>query len=612
MRKAAFVFILAVMTPSLVLAWLAVRSLRDQQLVLERQQSLLCQGLADAVAKTCDDRLGAQKRDFGLRVESVLAAHPAENVATEFDDLIRQAWPMANVGFAVSLEGTVYSPSLFGRADSRRFRLQNDRFLCSREAVEVFYSTPKGNINLSQLDAKENALGNAYANNSGSQGASQAVGPFQSPLQQQAYANNKIQKRVVTPQNEAPDDGQGASKVFSSETDFRQVVGDGVDGVVGRFLENKLKLLVWYRSPRNPKVVFGAELSLAKIVKGLADEFKAPGFIDSSFTKEVCVALIDDAGKPAALTRPDFKTDWRRPFVSSEVGETLPHWEVAAALLDPKSLTRSAESIRLTLGLLIGVLVLAIGVGGGLVFADLRRQLVLARQKTDFVSNVSHELKTPLTSIRMFSELLAEGRVSDPAKARSYLSIIATETARLTRLINNVLDFARMDRGEKRYEFQELDLSGLAAETVETYRPHLESAGFTVSIEPATGYLLALGDPDALAQALVNLLSNAEKYSTDTKEIRVETGRVPGGGAIEIRVMDRGPGVPKGCEEKIFLQFFRAHDSLNSGIQGSGLGLTLARQIARAHQGDVLYAPRAGGGSVFTIRLPEARPGETS
>ena len=127
------------------------------------------------------------------------------------------------------------------------------------------------------------------------------------------------------------------------------------------------------------------------------------------------------------------------------------------------------------------MLVLAIGVGSWLIVSDLNRQLTLARQKTDFVSNVSHELKTPLTSIRMFAELLAEGRVSDPAKQRSYLGIIAAETARLTRLINNVLDFARMDQGEKKYNFANCDIAHLARDTAETYRPHLEQAGFTLT-----------------------------------------------------------------------------------------------------------------------------------
>jgi signal transduction histidine kinase len=261
--------------------------------------------------------------------------------------------------------------------------------------------------------------------------------------------------------------------------------------------------------------------------------------------------------------------------------------------------------VKLTLGLLIAVLVSAIAAGSWLIVADLNRQLNLARQKTDFVSNVSHELKTPLTSIRMFSELLAEGRVDDPAKQRSYLGIIAAETARLTRLINNVLDFARLERGEKKYHFQKCDLAVVIRETAETYRPHLEANGFQFQCELPEEPLFVNGDRDALAQIAVNLLSNAEKYSGERKEIAIrlllQTAPLP---HVELQVLDRGLGVPTGCGERIFEKFYRAHDALSSGIQGSGLGLTLARQIARAHGGEIVYSPREGGGSCFSLRLP--------
>jgi signal transduction histidine kinase len=317
--------------------------------------------------------------------------------------------------------------------------------------------------------------------------------------------------------------------------------------------------------------------------------------------------LLDDSARPVARTTVKFEPKWKHPFVATEVGEALPHWEIAVYLLNPARLSQSAQTLKLTLGLLIAVLVLAIGVGGWLIVTDLKRQLTLARQKTDFVSNVSHELKTPLTSIRMFSELLADGRVLDKEKQRSYLNIITAETARLTRLINNVLDFSRIERGEKKYNFARCDLVGVVQETVETYRPHLEANGFKLECDLPESPLFVNGDRDALAQIVVNLLSNAEKYSHDRKAVRVEARRqsqpLP---HVEVRVLDRGLGVPQGCEEKIFEQFYRAHDSLSSGIQGSGLGLTLARQIARAHGGDVVCEPREGGGTCFTLRLPTA------
>jgi signal transduction histidine kinase len=569
-----------VFVPSLVLAWLAIRSVRDQQIVVERQQSLLYQGVADALAKEGQNFLAGTQRDFAQQVEALLAESKPLDVANRFDEQLRQNWPLAEVGFVVSLDGQVISPSLFGRAEARRFRLENDRFLCNRETVEVYWNSPKGTINLSNLDEKGG--GSPESSKEGVDKKGEGV-----------FAT-KGKPAAASKAADSP------SKAASAEAEFRQLIGDSYEGTLARFLQDKLKLLIWYRSLRDPQLVFGAQVDLAQMIAGLRDLVKAP----DSLQGEIAVALLDDNARLVAGRQPH----GQRPFVTREIGEALPHWEMAVYLRNPARLTQSARTLTFTLTLIIGVLVVAIGVGGALIVADLKRQLALARQKTDFVSNVSHELKTPLTSIRMFSELLAEGRVQDTARQRHFLQIITAETARLTRLINNVLDFARMERGEKKYHFEDCDLKAVARETVEAYRPHLEANGFELACEWPEGPVVVQGDRDALAQVLVNLLCNAEKYAGEKKEIGVQ---LRNGSVAEIRVLDRGLGVPPGCEEKIFEQFYRAHDSLASGIQGSGLGLTLARQIARAHGGDIIYEPREGEGSCFVLKLP-ASPSSVS
>jgi signal transduction histidine kinase len=419
--------------------------------------------------------------------------------------------------------------------------------------------------------------------------------------------------------------------------------------------------MFWHRLERDPQLVYGVQLNLEAVRSALqamlsakepvaSDSLRARGssweyapagtrqaFSGPVLPRDGALVILDDNAVPVAatdeklmqvarkkqwLTADAPRFDFKHPLVATEIGESLPHWEVAAYLRNPESLKRTARTIQLTLGLLVAALISAIGVGGWLIEHDLNRQLALARQKTDFVSNVSHELKTPLTSIRMFAELLAEGRVSEPAKQRSYLNIITAEASRLTRLINNVLDFARIERGQKKYNFAGCDLVALATETAATLRPHLESAGFKFEVVLLASSITVHADRDAVAQVIVNLLSNAEKYSNGMKEITMELERrgptdgvgtrnqnqgeskAPAG-VVELRVLDRGPGVPGVCEERIFEQFFRVNDSLTNAVPGSGLGLTLARQIARAHGGDVTYAAREGGGSVFTLQLPE-------
>jgi signal transduction histidine kinase len=593
MKKVAIVFMLAVFVPSLVLAWLAFRSLRDEQLVAERQQAMLCQGVVDAVAKEASGIIHEKQREFHQQVLALISDHEPREAALSFDQQLRRAWPLADVGFVVSLDGQVLAPSLFASPEARKFRLENDRFLCNRETVEVYWNSPKGSINLSKLDQKEGTKAEPVESSkeTGDDGSKTIF----------ATKSGKV-GRAVTPSPADPAMEALQGKTSAEQAEFRQLIGDSSEGTIARFLQDKLKVFFWDRSPRDPRLVFGAQLHLPKLVESLKNSIR----LETPFQKEWVLALLDETGRPVHVTEPGFSVDWKRPFVSAEVGEMLPHWEVAAYLLNPGRPGQIAQAARLTLGLLIALLVAAISVGSWLIAVDLKRQLLLARQKTDFVSNVSHELKTPLTSIRMFSEILAEGRVQEEDKRQHYLHIISAETARLTRLINNVLDFARIERGEKRYQFEPCNAATLVKETVEAYRPHLDAAGFSLQttlpeIEP---YIAA--DRDAIAQVIVNLLSNAEKYSGERKEIQVEL-RVLEEQMVVITIADRGLGVPPGCSEKIFEQFYRAHDSLASGIQGSGLGLTLARQIARAHQGDVQYAPREGGGSCFTLRLPLSR-----
>ncbi len=674
MKKVALVFVVAVLLPSLVLAWLAVRSLRDQQFLLERQQSLLCQRVTDALAQNIADSLSQRQQEFGAQVETLVGDQDARSVGSRFDAQIRQRWPLAEVGFCVTRSGKILSPSVNARDEAKNFYSDNGGFLGNRETAEV-YGSVNTVANTAPDYAASSSGGNSgrrgYGFNSGGGGQKQmsqslalansaaapakekmesdstakkvsadkiqsarpaqilASGAISEPQSQNAY-NYKAQTRKVTPQSEASqqfkdvadEEQKNLSRVIPAEGEFSQLIGDGTDGMLARFLQNKLKLMFWHRLNREPDLIFGAQLNLSRVVDGLRELVQA----DPELRDEICVALLDDNARPVVISREKFQANWKRPFVATEIGDALPHWEVAAYLVNPAQLTQAAATARLTLGLLIAVLVLAIGVGSWLIVRSLSVELKLARQKTDFVSNVSHELKTPLTSIRMFSELLAEGRVTDAAKQKSYLQIITAEAARLTRLINNVLDFSRMESGEKKYDFQPCDLAEVVHSTAETFRPHLEANGFKFDCElPGTSVSIR-GDADALSQIIVNLLSNAEKYSTGSAVIlpassspptRRQDAGAPGKEIIlqlaqkqsplphaEIKVLDRGSGVPRGSEEKIFEKFYRAHDSLGSGIQGSGLGLTIARQIARAHGGDVVYEPRDGGGSCFVLRLP--------
>jgi signal transduction histidine kinase len=231
------------------------------------------------------------------------------------------------------------------------------------------------------------------------------------------------------------------------------------------------------------------------------------------------------------------------------------------------------------------------------------REMKLTQMKADFVSNVSHELRTPLASIRVLAELLNLGRISQPDRVREYGAYIESEGRRLTQVINNILDFSRIESGRKLFQFESCDVKELVNGTLEAFTVHLKQNGFTLSYEaPQNSLPKVVLDPDAIALALTNLLDNAIKYSGDEKEINVRITQSDG--FVAIAVADRGVGIAAEEHEKIFEKFYRVSTGLVHDVKGSGLGLSLVKHIVLAHHGKITVQSKPGEGSVFTIHLP--------
>jgi signal transduction histidine kinase len=251
---------------------------------------------------------------------------------------------------------------------------------------------------------------------------------------------------------------------------------------------------------------------------------------------------------------------------------------------------------------LIGFIDVMLGAGLFLVYKNVQRELRLSRLKSDFVANVSHELKTPLALIRLFAETLELGRVKDDEKARQYYRVINKESQRLTQLINNILDFSRIEAGKKEYRFAPTSVARVVTEVVDAYRFQIEQQGFTLELDVAEDLPDAHLDKEAVGQALINLVNNAIKYSKDDKQLRIAVRRA--GDRILLSVADQGIGIAKGEQKKIFEKFYRAEDSLVHDTKGSGLGLALVRHIMEAHGGSVEVESAPGKGSTFTLALP--------
>ena len=250
----------------------------------------------------------------------------------------------------------------------------------------------------------------------------------------------------------------------------------------------------------------------------------------------------------------------------------------------------------------LGVISLLLACGIVMTHRNISREMALARLKSDFVSNVSHELRTPLSLIRLYAETLEMGRLKTTEKYQEYYSIIRKESERLTALINNILDFSRIEAGRKEYDFRQTDMRELVHNTLESYRYQIEQSGFAFEEKIADDVPPLSVDREAMARSLLNLVNNALKYSQDQKYIGVNLFR--DNGSVKLEVVDHGIGIPVTEQQKIFDKFYRVGDPLVHNTKGSGLGLSLVRHIVQAHGGEVVVDSVPGRGSKFTINLP--------
>ena len=304
--------------------------------------------------------------------------------------------------------------------------------------------------------------------------------------------------------------------------------------------------------------------------------------------------------------------DEQHDLLATTLGPTLPGWSVGLALandrfLDDTADDRTALYAWIAAGL-IGVTLALAGIIAGL----LRRQMRVARLKNDLVATVSHELKTPLASIRLLVDTLLESDTPTPTaptdndgegmlRTREYLELISRENARLTRLIDNFLTFSRMDRGKHRLQFESTDAGQIVRHAADAVRDRFDGqeSQLQIAIEAP---LPIRGDSDALVTAVVNLLDNAWKYTGNSKQIIVTATRKHGQAIISVK--DNGVGLTARNARRVFDRFYQVDQRLSRVHNGCGLGLSIVKQIVVAHGGHASVDTRLGKGSTFTLALP--------
>ncbi len=359
-------------------------------------------------------------------------------------------------------------------------------------------------------------------------------------------------------------------------------------GRTSSFRQNRLVTALWSRGP-----------------EGLRALVAGPQYLERKWLS--AVAPLADTLRVAISVNEASPGDAVAARSASVTG--LP-WPIVVANRDTKAeLEEFAGRRRLLLGAL-GLLAVVVGAGTYSVGRAYARELAVMRLQSEFVSAVSHEFRTPLTSLRQLSETLNEGRPPADERRATYYQALDRATNRLQRLVEALLDFGRMESGAMVYRKQDLDAAALVASVVGEFQREAGDRGYHVELKTADGLPSIHADPETLGRAIWNLLDNAEKYSPDCTTIRVDVERE--GAGIAIRVQDRGLGIPAAEQREILRKFVRGSAANTTGIKGTGIGLAMVKHIADAHGGSLRVESAPGQGSTFSIVLPTSRNQESA
>lgn len=380
---------------------------------------------------------------------------------------------------------------------------------------------------------------------------------------------------------------------ISQDIKFSNVYDIAESGIIPVDIKGSFNLIFWKRS-QNQQII-GALLDRKFITGQIAK------LIPQNASENRILTILDEHSKPIAPVSGQAKRDWRQTYCSREISRALPNWRIATYLIDPDQVSAKAKNLSNLLRIIAYSMLFLLTIGLILIIHLLMEKIKLAQERAAFATHVSHELKTPLTSIQMFAQILRDKKGDAQNKQDQYLDIILSETERLKRLINNVLDFTSLEKRSFRYHLAVVDIVEICRMTIESQRERLTAKGFQLNFEVAQTPVYVMADADALTRVLLNLLVNAEQYSYEDKFIFIQLHA--DGRFVYIEVKDHGCGVPLDLKERIFEEYYRVESALSAKTQGTGLGLSIARKIIRDHGGDIVCVP-SDKGALFRIQLP--------
>lgn len=597
MTRLVGIFTAAIVVPGFILCVISLRTALHEEAFIEKQldatfQAELTQSVY-GIQQVLDKIL--QELDTTIPVDATLPALVQRDSGRSLVD----------VPFIFNRRGHFLLPDeKRATTAEKEFLLFNSDFFMDRKSVEVYRSISDEYMDtILSFKNYDNISNKSFYGKEVSRQLAASEFDQDSNVQQRVYSDLKKKGKLVPYRNIVSGSKNSAkveayspqlSTYITESMRFSQIVAIGSSGLIPRIIDEQMMLIYWRKSQN--ELIAGCSINMDK----LAERINA--VLPQVLTKTRFLTVLNQDGKPIIHSGSFVPPEWKKPFAAREISRLLPRWEVVIYLANPQIISARARQISLSILLLVVILFTVIVVSGFVLLRSVNSEIRLAKQKTTFVTNVSHELKTPLTSIRLFAELLKERRQPDPSKQEKYLNIMLSEIERLTRLINNVLDFARMNKGTRNYSKKVCDCSELCRELIENQRVRLEHNGFKIEVEYAEKPILTNIDSEAIKQAILNVISNAEKYSSQDKWIGITVSA--NSSNVNIAISDHGIGIDQSQSELIFKEFYRIDDSLTAKVQGTGLGLTITRQILRDHDGEITYRKNEPAGSVFVLTIP--------
>jgi len=548
------IFILIVTLPILLLGWFGVKTMQDEHEILRhRFTELINQKL-----KGLDERIAAVVSRYEKRILTL-------DTLTDFSEpairRIRRQRPEINYILVLDKQGKQLYPTLSYHSEDQREFVQRTRQFTLR-----YFSR--------RTKSKTKPRGPAVT---------QRWHYFQPP----SGAAKPLQRQTARMKSSTSQSSPRVPQRIESRD--RKMHGWNV-----WYWKNGINLIYTLRTRQGHLVA--AEISRTKLLADIIAALPATPLRQHTATGSSMIRLVDAKG--AAVY------DWGR--YKPATGEKPLAARVLSTPLNALRLDYFASDISGAeaadyLPLIFsttGVLFVMLGLAYYF-YRENNRALTTARNRVTFVNQVSHELKTPLTNIRMYAELLQESMEEADAKAKQRMQVIVSESQRLSRLINNVLNFARHQRNKLVLIKSEHSIDELISNVLQQCQPALTQKGFTIEFEPNAPSPVK-ADPDIVEQILHNLISNVEKYAASGKYLGISSHQEDG--LVRIRINDHGPGIPKTDTEKIFNPFWRGNDSLTEGVSGTGIGLTISRELARLHGGELILSDHQQGAE-FTLTL---------